>query len=132
MKPMAIWFAVFVIVFGAFGAVYHLIRQGNPGKVFVVIDTSFEMDAVSSRLPGVLDDIDDARYTEFALATDKGMEHSWSPQLTLGPQSFYGPRDLSRITGFPEVTEASELILVTTAGSDETAGFSGWEIVRLE
>jgi hypothetical protein len=132
VKPFAVWLGAVAVVFGVVAGGYHMMRQGDPDRVFVVVDTAFDMDEVWRQVPGVLDGLDNDRYTEYALATDKGSVHGWQSELRLNSTTPYAPRNLTAITAYPEVAEASKLILVTNAAPGEIAGLSGWEIVRLE
>jgi hypothetical protein len=132
MKALAIWFGILGIVFGALFAGYHLMRSANPAQVFVVVDSSYEMQQVWRRVPAALDEIDGRRYAQFALATEKGIVHGWSDELNLGPITPYAPRDLSAVGAFPESNEAAERILITNAAGAATTGLADWSIVRLE
>jgi len=133
MKALGIWLVAWAIVFGAIGAGYHMVRQSSPNRIFVVVDSSFAMDPVWRDVTGILDDLDNEQYTEFALATDKGPEHGWQGELELSPGlSPWAPRDLSGITAHPEIDEAAELILITNADASETAGLTGWRIIRID
>ena len=133
MKPLAIWFGIFALVFGAFAIGYHLQRESDPDQVLVVVDSSFDMESVWGRIPGELDALDDERYAEFALATEKQTIHTWDDELRLGTVTPFAPRDFSALTNgeIDEVSEASELILVTNAPESETEGLDGWRIVRI-
>jgi hypothetical protein len=132
MKPLAIWLAIFVVVFAAAGVGYHLARDSSPDRVFVVVDCSYEMEALRREVTRTLDEIDDERYAEFALATEKTAVHTWQSTLELGSVTCYGPRDLSGISLYPQVAEASELVLITNADPVETEGFDDWRIERIE
>ena len=81
MKPFVIWLAGIAIVFGVFAVVTNLVRGTD--RVFVVVDSSFAMTEVWNQVPAELNDLDNERYAEFALATEKELVHSWSPGLTL-------------------------------------------------
>lgn len=129
MKPLAIWLGVFVIVIGGFFFGYDRFRDANPDRVFVLVDSSFGMEPDWRSVQGVLDQLDDRRYTEFALATEKESIHGWRSRLSLGAVAPYAPRDLTDID-YPEIDEATELILVTNAAESELTGFEAWEIVR--
>jgi hypothetical protein len=129
VKPLAIWFGVFVVVVGGFFFGYDRVREANPDMVFVVVDSSFPMEQDWRSVQGVLDGLDDRRYAEFALATEKESIHGWRSRLSLGAVAPYAPRDLTGID-YPEMDEATELVLVTNAPDSELAGFDTWEIVR--
>lgn len=133
MKPLAIWFGIFALVFGAFAVGYHFLREGDPDQVLVVVDSSFEMEAVWRQVPDELDALDDERYSEYALATEKQLVHSWAPELRLGSVTPFAPRDFSSLTNgeIDEVDEASERILITNAPDDQTNGLDGWQIVTV-
>ena len=133
MKPLAIWFGIFALVFGAVAIGYHLQRDGDPDQVLVVVDSSFEMESVWRQVPDELDELDDERYSEFALATEKQLIHTWAPELRLGQVTPFAPRDFSSLTSgeFDEVDGATELVLITNAPVDETEDLDGWRIVRI-
>jgi len=130
MKPLAIWLAMTLIIFGLFSGVYHLYLSARPTKVLVVVDSSFPMDAVWDQVPDALEDIGGRRYAEFSLATEKGRIHSWSSTLKLGTVSAYAPRSWDGLN-YPEIEEAAEIYLLTNADPSETAQFRGWNIIRL-
>ncbi len=131
MRPLAYWLGAAAIIFGVTAGAYHMVRVGNPEQVFVVVDTAFDMERVWRQVPGTLDDLDNDRYTEYALATDKGAVHGWDDELRLGSATPYAPRDLSKITTYPEAAEADRLILITNADSAATGALADWEVVRL-
>ncbi len=133
MKPLAIWFGAFALVFGAFAVGYHFLREGDPDQVLVVVDSSFDMESVWRQIPDQLDDLDNGRYSEFALATEKQLIHSWSPELRMGAVTPFAPRDFTSLTSgeFDEIEEASELVLITNASDAETDELDGWRVVRI-
>lgn len=131
MKSLAIWFAGFVVVFGTFAVAYHFVREGSPERVFVVVDSSFTMEAVWREVPGALDELDDERYAEFALATEKEHIHTWESGLSLPDVTPFAPCDFDEILGYQEVAEADDLVLITTAGSCDTTAFAEWRIITL-
>lgn len=129
MKPLAIFIAGLVIVFGAFAVILNIVRDTE--RVFVVVDSSFPMTEVWSQVPGVLDDIDDRQYSEFALGTEKDLVHSWQEELRLGTTNPFAPCDFSEIGAYSEVGEADELILVTTSSSCPVDAFTDWTVMIL-
>ncbi len=133
MKPLAIWLSAFLVIVGGLAVGYHFVRQANPEQVFVLIDSSFEMEREWSRLPGVLADLEGDRYAEFALFTEKQRVHGWASALTLDNSiSAWGPRDLTGIDSstYPELGDASKRVLISNAPDSELAGFSDWTILR--
>ncbi len=130
MKPLVFWVVGLLVVLGAFAVIVNLIRETD--RVLVVVDSSFPMTEVWDRVPGELDEIGDQRFSEFALATEKTLVHSWSQELRLGPVTPFAPCDFSEITTYSEVTEADDLILITTATSCSTEAFSDWTIILLD
>ena len=100
MKPLAIWIVVVAVVFGGYALVTSLLRETE--QVFVVVDTSFFMEANDAQVRRELDRIDDRDRSEFSLATvrDRGgsvLVHSWQDQLTLGGFQAFGPCSLDGI-----------------------------------
>lgn len=135
MKALAIWLVGFVVVIGGLALGYHLMRQGSPDRVFVVVDGSFEMQRFWDEVPDLLDGLDDRRYAEFALASEKPSDrgHSWQATLDLGAIVPYGPRDLACLVEpvcYPEINDATELVIVTNAPDADLAGLDGWTVVR--
>ena len=136
MKPFAVWLALTLLVFGSFSGGYHVYLTKNPRKIAVAVDTSYPMRAAWGQVGKRLADLTAARYTQFALLTEKGRIHSWSDRLEIGKLSAYAPRDLSGLgdaSTFPEVAEADERVLLTNAPPDQTDPLkrNGWRILEL-
>ncbi len=130
MKPLAIWIAAIAAVFGGFALVTNLTRDTE--RVFVVVDSSFQMQPVWSDVRRELDRIDDAEYSEFALATEKDPIHSWQAELELVGVEPFAPCTFDGIDQYPEVAEADERILVTTSTNTcDTSALDGWQIIKL-
>ena len=130
MKPLAFWVVGLLVVLGGFVVIVNLVRETS--RVLVVVDSSFPMTQVWDRVPGELDEIDDQRYSEFALATEKSLVHSWSPELRLGPVTPFAPCDFGDIAAYTEIADAEDLILITTSTSCSTEAFSDWSIILLD
>jgi hypothetical protein len=130
VKPLAIWIAVVAVVFGGFALVTNLTRDTE--RVFVVVDSSFQMQPVWSDVRRELDRIDDADYSEFALATEKDPVHSWQPELELVGVEPFAPCTFDGIDQSTEAAEADERILITTsANTCDTNALVGWQIIQL-
>ncbi|MGI9623530.1 MAG: hypothetical protein ACR2PK_11890 [Acidimicrobiales bacterium] len=129
MKPLLIWVGIVGAVFAIFAVVTIWVRDTS--RVFVVVDSSFPMSSVWSQVTDALDDIDDQSRAEFALATEKQSIHGWQSTLTLVGVEPFAPCTFETIAGYPQVTEADELILVTTRSSCDTSALAGWEIINL-
>jgi hypothetical protein len=129
MKPLAIWVAVVAVVLGGYAVVTSMLRETS--RVFVVVDSSFPMETVWSQVPAELDAIDGRDRAEFALATEKRAIHSWQPALTLTGIEPFAPCTFDAIETYPEVAEADELILITTATSCDTSSLTDWKIIEL-
>jgi hypothetical protein len=131
VRPFAIWLAAFVVVFGVFAFVTNNVRETE--EVFVLVDSSFDMRDVWTRLPGELDRIDDDRYSEFALATEKSIVHGYQERLRIGDVVPFAPCDNDGLDRYPQIETADRLVMITTEGSCLTAGLEGdWEIITLE
>lgn len=131
MKPLAIWIAVVAVVFGGYALVTRNARDTE--QVFVVVDSSFQMQPVWSDVRRELDRIDDAEYSEFALATEKEFIHSWQPELELVGVEPFAPCGFEGVDQSAEAVEADRRILVTTsANTCDTTAFVGWEIIELD
>lgn len=122
-------------VFGACSGAYHLYLTQNPRKIFVAVDSSFQMNAVWQRVPETLSAIEQQRYAQFALATEKTRIHGWSPRLQLGTIVPYAPRDLSKLeggAGYPEMADAAQKFLITTMlDAAQTEKFHDWHTIQL-
>jgi hypothetical protein len=115
-------------------AAYHLYLERHPRKAIVVVDASAAMAPVWSQVQPLLDGLSGTRYTQFTLATERDLVHSWSPHLNLGQLVPVAPRDFSRLHG-PDshlaMADAPQRILITNASPAETAAFTNWRIIRL-
>lgn len=127
MKALAIWVAVVALVFGAFAVVTSVLRDTS--RVFVVVDSSFPMQAVWTQVPDELARIGERDHAEFALATEKDLIQSWAPTLSLTGVEPFAPCTFDEIDAYPEAAEADERVLITTAASCDTSALSDWEIV---
>lgn len=130
MRPLVLFLLGLVVVFGLLAAVIVVTRPSE--RVFVVVDSSFPMREVWNQVPGVLDEIEDEGYAEFALATEKGLVHTWRPALRLRSETIYAPCEFAGIETYAEAAEADALVLVTTSASCPTDGLAGWEVRTLE
>ena len=119
------------IVFGVFAVVTNLVRGTD--RVFVVVDSSFAMTEVWNQVPAELNGLDNERYAEFALATEKELVHSWSPGLTLSGVTPFAPCSFGQVEAYPQFAEADKYVLITTPSSCDTAALSGdWTVIELE
>jgi hypothetical protein len=131
VRPFAIWLAAFVVVFGIFAFATNSVRGTD--DVFVLVDSSFEMQDVWTRVAVELDRIDDERYSEFALATEKSAVHGYQERLRIGDVVPFAPCDNDRVDDYPQIETADRLVLITREGSCLTEGLEGdWEIIELE
>jgi hypothetical protein len=131
VRAFAFWLAGFVVVFGAAALIINAVRTTE--RVFVVVDSSFPMTEVWDQVRGELDRLDDARFTEYALATEKNLIHTWGPRLDPAGVNPFAPCGFDEIEDYTEVTEADELILITTSGSCETDNLTEtWNVTLLE
>ena len=133
MRIFALWLAIALGVLGPMGGIAHWRLSADPQRIAVVLDSSYEMQGVWHSVPALLDAIDDRRYAQFSLLTDKSRMHGWSKALNLGGLRAYAPRDftkLSRGGSYPEIEQADRVYLLTNAPEAETAAFGGWTIVR--
>ena len=128
MRPLAVFLIGVVLVFGALAAVILLTRPTE--RAFVVVDNSFAMRAVWNQVPGALDDIE-REYAEVALATEKGLVHSWRSAFALRARTPYAPCDFADITTHPEGAEADARVLITTVDSCPTDVLTEWEVIAL-
>jgi hypothetical protein len=138
VKPLAIWIAAVAVVFGGYALVASLLRGTD--QVFVVVDTSFFMEAKEPEVRRELDRIDDRDHSEFALGTVRDrvgngggvLVHSWQDELVLGGFQAFGPCSFAGIDQFAEASTADERILITTSASCDTTELTGWTIITLD
>jgi len=130
VKPLVIWVIGFLVVLGVFAVVVNVVR--DTGRVLVVVDSSFPMESVWNQVPDELDRIDDRRFSEFALGTEKNLVHSWSDMLRLGAVKPFAPCGFDDVMAYTEIGEADDLILITTPASCPTDQFLDFEIVLLD
>lgn len=130
MRPLLIFLTGVLVVFGALALLIMLSRPTE--RVFVVVDGSFPMRGVWSQVPAVLDDLEDQDYAEFALATDKGLVHSWQGWLDLRAPVPYAPCDFTGIVDHPEAEQADERVLITSGRSCPTDGLVDWRVIKLD
>jgi hypothetical protein len=131
VKAFAFWLVGLVVVFGGLALIINAVRATD--RVFVVVDSSFPMTEVWDQVGPELDRLDDERFTEYALATEKSLIHSWGPRLDLAGVNPFAPCGFDEIETYAEVAEADEVILITTGGSCETDGLTEpWNITFLE
>ncbi len=128
------WLAAACLVFGLAAAGYHAWLGAHPKRVLVVVDASYAMGPVWDQVPARLRTLSGARYTLYALATDKGPVHGWQPVLDLGAVRPYGPRRLSELgQRLPAAwqAEATAEWLFTNAGAQELPEGLDAEVVRV-
>lgn len=131
MKAFLVWLSLFVLGYGGLAGGYHYLLSSNPERIAVVVDSSFAMRAVWDEVPGLLEELRRGqKYAEFALMSEKRLIHRWQERPSLGNLKPYAPLDLSRITGFEPIAEASRVVLITNAPDEAIDRFSGWEVVR--
>ncbi len=133
MKVFATWLIGTLVAFGILGGSYHLSLTGDPRKVVVVVDSSYPMTNMWPRVPQILKELGDERYTVFSLLTEKNGVHGWKARLDLGQMTPYGPRDFEKLLvsqAFPEIAEAARIYFITNAPASDLKPFDDWEIVR--
>ncbi len=130
MKPFAIWAVGVVTAFAALAGITTATRDTE--QVFVVVDSSFEMREVWSRVTAELDRIDDRKYAEFAVATEKAPVHDYQSEIDFPAIDAFAPCSFDEIDQFPAAASADERILITTSGSCPTTDLKGWTIIYLD
>jgi len=135
VKPLAIWIAAVAVLFGGYALITSMLRETE--QVFVVVDTSFFMEAKEPEVRRELDRIDNADHSEFALASVRdrsgaALVHTWQDQLALGGFQAFGPCSLDGIDEFPEASDADKRVLITTSESCDTGTLTDWTIVTID
>jgi hypothetical protein len=134
MRAFGRWLMLALCLFGLAAGGYHVYLGLHPKRVLVIVDTSYPMSVVWEQVPSALASLEGSRYTEFALASDKGRIHGWRSTLDLGRSVPYAPRnlkDLRQQLQSPELGEASEIVLITNAPEKDLPASMGWKIVHL-
>jgi hypothetical protein len=134
MRAFRNWLVLACGIFGLTAWGYHAWLQASPKKVLVIVDGSYPMAAVWDQIPPLLRSMTGARYTLYALATDKGLIHSWQPKLELNAVRPYAPRqltDLPQRLQVPERAQATKIELITNAAANELPTGTGWRVLRL-
>lgn len=132
MKPFLQWLAVAFISFGSLGFGYHTYLEANPFRVAVIVDSSHSMQAWWPKVLALLDDLDDRRYTEFSLFSEKSRVHGWQSTLRPGDLLPYAPRDFSKLAAISEIGQAKEVFFLTNASENEVSAFNNWKILRFD
>lgn len=139
MKPLAIWLAAVVVVFGVFAVVSRSLEETD--RVFVFVDASNPMGPVWRDVPRELEQLADRDDTEFALARgqSRGVDlvHSWQEDLRWANVEPFAPCSFAEAGSLAEAAEADERILLTSSASldDDDCDPStlvDWEIVLIE
>lgn len=130
MKPLAIWAAAVVTAFAALAGVTTATRDTE--QVFVVVDSSFPMRDVWTRVPAELDRLDDRKYAEFAVATEKESIHGYQSDIEFVGVEAFAPCSFDDIDSFPNASTADERILITSGDSCSTSELDGWTIIELD
>jgi hypothetical protein len=131
VRAFAYWLAGFLVVFGGLALTINALRETD--RVFVVVDSSFPMTEVWDQVPGELDRLSEQRFTEYALATEKGLVHTWAAKLDLAGTNPFAPCDFEEIEGHAEIGDADRLVLITTESSCGTGELTeAWDITLLE
>jgi hypothetical protein len=135
VKPLAIWLAIVVVVFGGYAVVANLLDETE--QVFVVVDASQPMMVLNNDIIVELDRIDDQDGAEFALATvssqrsNTALVHSWQAELRWANTPLFGRCSFDEIESFGEAADADDRILLTTAGSCDTSALVDWTVIEL-
>ena len=130
MKPLVIWLSGLAVTFGLFAGVSAGTRDVE--QVYVVVDSSFQMRPVWSRVADELDRIDDRSNAEFALAIEKRSIHGFQSELTLVGVEPFAPCMFDGLAADPAAEAADERILITTvANTCDIEQFAGWTIIEL-
>jgi hypothetical protein len=135
VKPLAIWLAIVVVVFGGYAVVASLLDETE--QVFVVVDASQPMMVLNNDIIVELDRIDDQDGAEFALATvssrpsNTALVHSWQDELRWATTPLFGPCSFDGVESFAEAADADERILLTTPGPCDTSALVDWTVIEL-
>ncbi len=133
MRPLIVWLALALTGFAALGGGYHAYLGDHPRRVAVVVDAAYPMATAWHRVPALLRSLQARRYTEFALATPRALQHGWSTRLGPVQGSPYGPRNLDPLRDpdtFPLLHQADTRYLITNAGPAEIRDLPGWTVIR--
>ena len=127
------WLGLCLISFAIAAGGYHVYLSSNPHRLLVIVDSSYEMQSMWSRVPKVLKQIGDRPYTEFALATEKKPVHGWASRLDLGRISPYAPRNFSAIDSGDNarlIANADSIVLISNVSKDQVPAAMSVELIR--
>jgi hypothetical protein len=133
LKGKLKWLAALVCLIAVAGLGYDRYRVAYPKRILAIVDASYPMSTDWERIPDLLRALSPARYRVYALATDKGLIHSWRPDLRLGTIQPYAPRRLAELPNrlhLQETEQADEILLITNAPETELPEGLSWRIVR--
>ncbi len=118
------WLAVLAVVFGGYAVVTDRALSGDPQQVFVVVDSSvvpdssFDMEAYWREARARLADLDGERYTEYALATEKDLLHTFQPELgDLDDINPFAPCQADDVVALSQAVDADRVVLITSESS---------------
>lgn len=131
MRALAAWLPVLLLVFGGYAFVTDRAMSQDPQRVLVIVDSSFLMSQVWGQVPQAVDALDGQRYTEYALATEKQLIHSWRAELDLdGDVTPFAPCVFDTVDELAEVQQANRVVVVTTGNSCAASAVpDDWQIV---
>jgi len=129
LKTLIRWLIIHVILFVAIGVGAHFWLKSNPERVLVAVDASFDMTTHWPAVVELLDSLDDnpGPNTEYALISDKGVQHGWQKTLNLKNLQPFGPRNLKAFEkggAHAELIKEATSHLLVTVGD----GISGWSV----
>lgn len=133
MRSLLIWAFIAALAFVGYAMSSHSYLTENPHRVLVVVDASAAMQSDWPTIKSPLAALDSsARYTTFALGTQRDLIHTWSEHLNLGHLRPGGERELDTLNRAAHLpaTPADRKILITNASPETLSHLPEWEILN--
>lgn len=127
MRVFGLWLVGSLLCWAGAERVLDSHFSKNPQLIVVALDTSVSMEPVWSKIPALVDAINDAPYAKFVLHGPRGILHGPSDKIDLGQLRPYGPRSFDY---FAKIVAGSHRhILITNVPPTQLPALSGWEVL---
>ena len=130
MKALIVWIAVHAAIFVGGALADSAMRTAQaPGRVAIVLDSSFPMREVWTWIPRVLDDIERHHPgSKFAVVTRRALDAPWLKHAAMTQTQPFAPRNLERLKGSGRLEEADRVYLLSNASEEELKAVArqGW------
>lgn len=127
------WATAFLLTQFVLLGAYHLSLEASPRRVAIVVDSSFPMRVDWHMAQAALESLSNARYTLFALFTEKTKVHGYAATLSRDLPRPFAPRNLNKLQALrtdPDLADADQVFFITNARRSSLQEFEDWTIVR--